>query len=142
MRISVRLSTDAACAIFSQSLSRRLPVTSLVFSIRPSVASRRVTSCSLDISREKIATVFWLSLAADRATFRAILVLPIPGLAASSKRSDLFRPLIIRSTAERPVESPGSPSPPAVSSARWLITSCSTTPTDAISCAVRPRRMA
>ena len=143
MRISVRLSVEAASAIFTQSLSRRLPVVSRVFSMRPSLAMSRVTSCSLDISREKMATVLPDSLAALRAMFRAILVLPIPGRAASSKRSDLFRPLILPSTAEKPVDRPGSVLPPAaVIWARWSMTSWSTTPMVIMPCPPRPRRMA
>ena len=103
----------------------------------------RVTSCSRDISREKMATVLPDSLAADSATFRAILVFPMPGRAASSSRSDLFRPLILASTADRPVDRPGSVLPPlAVSSARWFITSCSTMLTVTMFWALRPRRMA
>ena len=112
-----------------------------VFSISPSLAKSLVTSCSLDISREKIATVLPEALAADRATFRAILVLPMPGRAASSSRSDLFRPLIFRSTADRPVDRPGG-SLPAVSLASCSITSLSTAPTVAISWLPRPWRMA
>ena len=128
MRMSMRLRAEAASAIFSQSLSRRLPVMSRVFSTRPSLAIRRVTSCSRDISSEKMATVLPDSLAAFSATFSAILVLPMPGRAASSSRSDLFRPLILPSTADKPVDRPGTLLPPlALSSASWLITSCSTT---------------
>ena len=133
MRMLVRFRTEAAWAIFSQSLSRRLPVASLVFSISPSLAKSLVTSCSLDISRENTATVFsGDALATDSATFRAILVLPIPGRAARSSRSDLFRPLIFLSTAERPVDRPGG-SAPAVSLANWSMTSSTTTPTWVIS---------
>ena len=143
MRMSVRLSAEAASAILTQSLSRRLPVTRRVFSTSPSVAIKRVTSCSRLISREKIATVLPDSFAAESATFSAILVLPIPGRAARSRRSESFRPLILLSTAEKPVESPGTFSPPAaVSSARRSITSCSTTPMVTMLWALRPRRMA
>ena len=88
-----------------------------------------------------MATVLPEDLAADRATFRAILVLPMPGRAASSSRSDLFRPLIFRSTADRPVDRPGG-SLPAVSLASCSITSLSTEPTEAISWLPRPWRMA
>ena len=143
MRISIRLREDAASAMRCQSLSRRLPVTRRVFSTSPSLAMSRVTSCSRDISREKMATVLPDSLAADSATFSAILVFPMPGRAASSSRSDLFRPLILASTADRPVDRPGSVLPPlAVSSARWFITSCSTMLTVTMFWALRPRRMA
>ena len=83
-----------------------------VFSMRPSLASRRVTSWSRDISSEKTATVWPDSLAAFRATFSAILVLPMPGRAASNSRSDLFKPLILPSTAEKPVDRPGRVLPP------------------------------
>ena len=143
IRMSMRLRAEAASAMRCQSLSRRLPVIKRWFSTRPSLAMRRVTSCSLDISREKMATVLPDSRAADRATFRAILVLPIPGRAASKSRSDLFMPLILASTAESPVDRPGTVRPPlADSSANWLITSPSTMPTVTMPWALRPRRMA
>ena len=112
MRISRRLREEAPSAIFTQSLSRRSPLMRRVFSMRPSLASRRVTSWSRDISSEKTATVWPDSLAAFRATFSAILVLPMPGRAASSSRSDLFKPLILPSTAEKPVDRPGRVLPP------------------------------
>ena len=127
----------------TQSLSRRFPVTSRVLSISPSPASSRVTSCSRDISRENTATVFRLALAAFTATFRPILVLPIPGRPASSSRSDLFRPLIFRSTSEKPVVRPGMVSPPAaVSSPSRSSTACSTMLMGTMFWALRPRRMA
>ena len=103
---------------------RRLPVVRRVFSTSPSAAIRRVTSCSRDISSEKIATVLPEFFAADSATFSAILVFPIPGRAASSSRSDLFRPLILPSTAEKPVDRPGSSLPLLDSSSSRFITSC------------------
>ena len=143
MRMSMQLRADAASAMRCQSLSRRLPVMSRWFSTSPSLAIRRVTSCSLDISSEKMATVLPDSRAADSATFNAILVLPMPGRAASSSRSDLFMPLILASTADRPVDRPGTLLPPrALSSASWLITSPSTMLTGTMPWALRPRRMA
>ena len=141
--MSVRLSVEAASAIFTQSLSRRLPEMSRPFSTSASLDSTRVTSCSLDISREKTATALPLALATLSATLSAKLVLPIPGLAAKRMRSDLLRPLILSSTALRPVERPGSVLPPvAESSARWSSTPCSTTLICSIFCALRPRRTA
>ena len=143
MRMSRRLRVDAPSAMRTQSLSRRLPVTRRVLSMRPSPARSRVTSCSRDISRENTATVFWDALAAFTATFRPILVLPIPGRPASSSRSDLFRPLIFRSKSEKPVVSPGIVSPPAaVSSPNRSRTDCSTTLMGTMFWALRPRRMA
>ena len=126
MRISIRLRLDAASAIRCQSPSRRLPVVRRVFSTSPSAAIRRVTSCSRDISSEKMATVLPEVRAADSATFNAILVFPMPGRAASSSRSDLFRPLILLSTADRPVDNPGRLDSLSDSSSSRFITSCST----------------
>ena len=94
MTISVWLSTVAAPAILSQSVSRRRPVRRRWFSTRASVLSRRVASCSRDISRENIATAFRSALATRSATFRAMEVLPMPGRAARRIRSERFSPVI------------------------------------------------
>ena len=142
MRISMRLRLEAASAIRCQSLSRKLPVVSRWFSTSPSDAMRRVTSCSRDISSEKIATVLPEVLAADSATFSARLVLPIPGRAASSSRSDLFRPLILLSTADNPVDNPGRLDSLLDSSSSRVITSCRTWLTGTMLWPLRPRRMA
>ena len=142
MRMSRRLRVEAPSAMRTQSLSRRLPVVRRVFSTRPSVAIRRVTSCSRDISSEKMATVLPEVLAADSATFSAILVLPMPGRAASSSKSDLFRPLILLSTAESPVDRPGRLDSLLDSSSSRFITSDSTWLTGTMLWALRPRRMA
>ena len=143
MRMSVRLRAEAASAIFTQSVSRRSPLMRRVFSTRASLDKRRVASCSLDISREKMATVCFVSLATLSATFSAMEVLPMPGRAASSTRSDLFSPEILASTAERPVERPAILVPSrSLISLRWSSTSGSTVEMGTMSWALRPRRMA
>ena len=89
------LSTPALVASRTQSSLVRKPLRSLLESTSASVESIRVASCSLDISREKIAT----SLSPRRATlvamFSAKEVFPIPGRAAISSKSDLFRPEVM-----------------------------------------------
>ena len=77
---------------FSQSVSVRLPVLNTWASTWDSREKRRFTSCSLDISRLKIATArFWRN-----ATCWAILstnaVFPMEGRAAISTRSERWSP--------------------------------------------------
>ena len=134
--------TLAAAAIFSQSVSRREPVRSRPLSTQASELKSRVASCSRDISRENTATVFFSDFATFSATFSAKDVLPIPGRAASKIRSDLFRPVILRSTAERPVESPGRRLSLSLISLRRSSTSGSTIRSGTMSCALWPRRTA
>ena len=81
--------------------------------------SSRETSCSRDISSEKIATVLPRFSPAYRAMFRAMLVLPMPGRAAIRISSDLFSPRIMRSRSERPVEMPGNFFPESAASDIW-----------------------
>ena len=126
MRMSTLFKTVAAAAIFSQSVSRRAPVFRRVFSTSASEDSKRVASCSRDISRENTATVFFALFATFSATFRAKEVLPMPGRAASRMRSDLFRPVILLSTADRPVDNPGRWSSLSLISLRRSSTSGST----------------
>ena len=142
IRMSTLFSTPAAAAIFSQSVSRREPVRSRPLSTQASELKSRVASCSRDISRENTATVFFSDFATFRATFRAKEVLPMPGRAASKIRSDLFRPVIFRSTAERPVDRPGRWLSFSLISLRRSSTSGSTIRRGTISWALWPRRMA
>ena len=143
MRMFSPESTAAALAMFTQSCSRRLPVTRRWFSTVAWLERMRVTSCSRDISSEKTATDLPLERATLSAMLSAILVLPIPGRAASSTRSDLLSPFVLSSSTLRPVGRPGSVLPPeALSSLRWSRTPCSTTPMGVMFCAERPRRTA
>ena len=106
-RRSVCASAAEATPILLHSSIVSLPVVSFFRSTKLSLAIRRVTSCCLDISREKKATVcFGCFFATFSARFSAIEVLPMPGRAASSIRSDLFRPLMNLSKSRRPVEVP------------------------------------
>ena len=86
------LRTPALVASRTQSSLVRKPLRSFWESTSASEESIRVASCSLDISSEKIATSLPLCRATLVAMFRAKEVLPIPGRAAISSRSDLFRP--------------------------------------------------
>ena len=92
---------------FVHSSSVILPVVIFLPSTKLSMASRRIASCSLDISKENIATVLSYFFATFRHRFSAKAVLPIAGRAATSKRSERFRPLIWVSRSQRPVERPG-----------------------------------
>ena len=96
-RISVWLRAEDAMESLFQSSSVSLPVTSFWLSTKLSFDKRRIASCSRDISSEKKATVLLVLFATESATFSAIDVLPMPGLAAMRRRSELLRPLIFLS---------------------------------------------
>ena len=142
MRMSVCRRVRAAWVTFPQSEGLSRPVSSRPSSTSPSEDSRRVTSCSLLISRENTATVFLLCLATFRAMFRAKELLPMPGRAARSTRSERFRPWIFWSTAEKPLGRPGRPSSPEARALSRSSTGLRTWPTGVRSWALRPRRMA
>ena len=118
MRMSVSRRTRPAWVIFPQSEGLSRPVMRRPRSTRPSEDIRRTRSCSRLISREKMATVLPLCLATLRAMFRAKELLPTPGRAARSTRSDLLSPWIFWSTAEKPLGRPGRPDFPSLSSPR------------------------
>ena len=80
------ISLEASITL-SHPLSDRSPVRRFWLSTCDSMESRRFTSCSRDISREKIATVRPFT-AMLRAMFRMNAVLPMEGLAATSTRSE------------------------------------------------------
>ena len=88
-----------AFAILTQSASVRLPVRSFWLSTRASAERSRWASCSLLISREKMATALPDPLATLEAILRAKAVFPTPGRAAMRMRSDLLRPVIMASRA-------------------------------------------
>ena len=97
----LRISLAGISLDHSSSVS--LPVLSFVPPISASLESRRLASCSFDISSEKNATVFLDLHATFRAILSAKLVLPIPGRAARMIRSERLRPVIIRSRSPIPV---------------------------------------
>ena len=66
----------------------------------------------------------------------------MPGRAASKMRSDLLRPVIFWSTADRPVDRPGRWSSLSLISLRRSSTSGSTCRRGTMSWALWPRRMA
>ena len=107
MRMSVWLRVAPAMQILVHSSSVSLPVVSFCSSTKLSFARRRMASCSRDISRLKIATVFLYFFATFTPMFRAKADLPMAGRAAISSRSDLLRPLILVSRSRRPVDRPG-----------------------------------
>ena len=128
IRISVWLREAAAMEILLHSSSVSLPVASFLPSTKLSLASRRMTSCSRDISRLKMATVFLYFFATFRPIFRAKADLPMAGRAATRRRSDLFRPLIFMSKSRMPVERPGIKESDWLSSVKLSKTRCKTVP--------------
>ena len=66
----------------------------------------RRASCSLDISREKIATGIFASRAAYCAIFRAKAVFPMLGRPAMIIKSDFCNPEVISSIFSNPVGTP------------------------------------
>ena len=91
---------------WSQSLSERFPVRSVWESTRDSMANRRFTNCSFDISREKIATVFLSFMVILCAKLSTNAVFPMDGRAAIKIRSDGCIPEVWRSKSVYPVERP------------------------------------
>ena len=79
---------SAALMTFCHSSSLRSPTRSLWESTCPSELNMRRASCSLDISREKKATVFLLRMAALVAILRVKAVFPMEGRAATKMRSE------------------------------------------------------
>ncbi len=91
---------------FGQSESERYPVRSLWESTLATEQSMRWTSCSLDISRLKMATGMCSWTAACWAMFRQKLVLPMEGRPATTMRSDGCSPAVISSNLRKPVGTP------------------------------------
>ena len=142
-RMSVCESAVAAMPILLHSSMDSWPVTSFLLSTKLSLEIRRVTSCSFDISSEKNATVFCgFFFATFSATFSAMEVLPMPGRAASSTRSERFRPLMNLSRSRRPVDRPEMSLPDSDSSFRRSKTFSSTVPMCSSDSFVLPRRRA
>ena len=107
MRMSSRLRGGSPSAMRTQSLSRRSPVTSRVLSMRPSLASSRVTSCSGTFPARTRLRFGRTGLGGVQGHVQSHTGLAHAGRPASNSRSDLFRPLIFRSTSEKPVVRPG-----------------------------------
>ena len=74
--------------------------------MRASDVSRRMNSCSFDISRLKKPTVMPSFVPMCCAMFRQKLVLPIDGRAATMTRSPGWRPDVISSSSVKPVGTP------------------------------------
>ena len=109
INIGTSLSMPAASVAFCQSSWLMNPVFKRLESMRASEVSKRMDSCSLDISRENTATGTRSSTATLRARFRAKAVFPILGRAARIMRSDFCRPEVSWSRRGYPVLSPESP---------------------------------
>ena len=127
-RMSVWLRAAAAMASLVHSSCSSLPVISFWLSTKLSPDRSLMASCSRDISREKTATVELYFFATFRPMFRAKDVLPMAGRAAMSRRSDLFRPLILVSRSRRPVDKPGMAESDIASSFKRSKTLYSTVP--------------
>ena len=90
----------------AHSASVKSPERSLVPSTKASLASRREASCSRPISRDKKAPRRLAVTATWRAMFSPKLVLPTPGRAASTIKSERFRPVMVLSSSLMPVGRP------------------------------------
>ena len=95
-----------ASARYSQSSARRAPVRKAWLSMPASAERMRLVSCSLVISRLKMATGTFCCMATRVAMFSAKLVLPIPGRAARMMRSPRPRPVSTVSSRRKPVGMP------------------------------------
>ncbi len=98
--------TPAASVIFIQSSWVMNPLLKRDESILASLLSIRNDSCSLDISRENMATAELLSTAAFFAILSAKAVFPIPGRPARIIRSDFCKPAVNSSSLVNPVATP------------------------------------
>ena len=98
-----------ACNCFHSSVVRR-PVFSFSDSNSVSLAIKRVTSCTADISKEKIATVCLWTTAIFRAIDSTNAVFPIAGRAATITRSEGCQPAVTSSNATKPEGTPLMPS--------------------------------
>ena len=128
IRMSVWLRAAEAIQSFAHSSSLSFPVASFCSSTKASLANKRMASCSRDISRLKMATVFLYFFATLTPMFRAKADLPMAGRAATSRRSDLFRPLIRVSKSRRPVDRPGIRESDCASSVKRSKTLCRVVP--------------
>ena len=78
----------------SQSASEREPVLNFWASTPDSMDSRRLASCSLDISREKIRAFIRFFMATCCTMFRTKAVLPMDGRAATRIKSEGWKPAV------------------------------------------------
>ncbi len=101
----------AAMLSLFQSSSGKRPVRTACASTFASAQSKRMTSCCVDISSEKIPTPVGLSLciAALRARESANAVLPELGRPAMMIRSELCHPPVRVSRSRKPVGTPVTP---------------------------------
>ena len=108
MYILADASGPDALAILSQSSGVNLPVLRLNISTLASEHNNLYASCSFDISKENITTLFPSLKAACSAMLRAKVVLPIDGLAAISTISPFWNPEVISSKSLNPEPTPVS----------------------------------
>ncbi len=104
--ISQSARRELASAIFSHDSSESLPERSSLLLTSASLESIRETSCSALISRENTQTFFFVLCATFVAILSANDVLPIPGRAPISTRSELPIPTSTLSMPENPVGVP------------------------------------
>ena len=88
------------------SASDRSPVRIFWASTWDCMAKRRLTSCSLDISREKMATQRFSRMVMYSAILRTRAVLPMEGRAATRIKSAGWRPAVRLSRSVKPVDRP------------------------------------
>ncbi|MNJ60320.1 hypothetical protein D3C77_560420 [compost metagenome] len=114
-----------------QSSSSSLPARTLVWSMRPTEASIRITMESAGISRENTSTALSVRSTAFSTRFIAKVVLPIDGRPATMIRSAGCRPLVASSRSVKPVDRPviASPALNSVSMRSMALTRMSLMPT-------------
>ena len=105
-KIGASAITSVLSMILSHSSSTSCPVWIFWEFTRESRAIIRVTSCSFDISRLKIATGILFFTATWCAILSTNAVLPIAGRAATRINSDPCRPVSILSRSMNPVGTP------------------------------------
>ena len=106
MYIPVWESSPDAVASLIQSSSAILPVLILFPSTIATLPKILLAICSFDISRLNIATPTFACIAAFVAIFNANADFPIAGLAATSIKSELWRPAVLLSKSINPVGTP------------------------------------
>jgi hypothetical protein len=106
IQIGARLTSATPRTSLGQSSALTLPLLSACAGMRVTCEMSLWTSCSLLISKEKIATGIPFWPAACQIEFNAKAVFPIAGRAASMTRSLLWKPVVRRSRSSKPVSTP------------------------------------
>ena len=117
----------------THSSSRSLPARTILESSFDSATSRRMSSCSLGISRLKNAMEALCFSAIFRAMVSTKAVFPIEGRAAMMMRSPFCQPWVISSRLSNPVGRPLSPCSSSLAFSMFSITRLRTNSADSLS---------